>query len=573
MTAPARFSGAALAYLREHAIDPAVAERVGVREEDGALVWPTVAADGRPSPRRRSLVGGPKVRGETGVPLAAWWPLGRPTTPGALVLVAEGEADALAACCARESSEADPDGAVRLLNAGLAAVVGVPGTSFPADRLVTELREAGATQAVLALDGDEAGRRATVAFSATLSAAGIKPSVIELPAGLDLADCLAAEKLPGRWLANAVADAPPVAEVESAATADGLLRLLTADDLLTLPDPEWLIDGLVPASGVSVLYGRSGAGKSFLALDWALCAATGMPWLGRPVKRRPVVYVAAEGRGGLAARYRAWAQAHGQPDTSLIRFLPEAVNLLDPAVVEEVRRALAALPDRPRLLVIDTMARTMVGGDENAAKDVGRFIAAVDDLRAGDAAFVVHHTGKDGEAERGSSALRAGADLMAKLSRDGLSSRLTLTCEKLKDAAEWAAVPLALERVAGSLVLARRVEQQKAGDDLEALVLAYIAERGPITANKIDNGIRGRREDVLAVVKALESTGRVEGTPAGYVLVPVDGEPPRNHQAGATGGGSPEGYDPVGVPRKEPPRAEPGETATSSEAPSDEAAR
>lgn len=562
MTAPARFSDAALAYLRAHAIDPALAERVGVREEDGPLVWPTVAADGRPSPRRRSLVGGAKVRGEAGVPLAAWWPRGRPTTPGALVLVAEGEADALAACSARESSEPDPDGAVRYLRDAIGAVVGVPGTSFPPDRLLAELREAGATQAVLALDGDEAGRRATAAFSATLSAGGIKTFVIELPAGLDLADCLAAEERPGRWLANAVADATPVAEEESAA-ADGLLRLLTADDLLTLPDPEWLIDRLVPASGLSVLYGRSGAGKSFLALDWALCVATGVPWLGLAVKRRPVVYLAAEGRGGLAARYRAWAQAHDQPDTSLIRFLPEAVNLLDPDVVERVRRTLASLPDRPQLLVIDTMARTMVGGDENAAKDVGRFIAAVDELRAGDAALVVHHTGKDGEAERGSSALRAAADLMAKLTRDGLSPRLTLTCEKSKDAAEWPPVPLALEPVAGSLVLARRVERENAGDNLEALVLAYIAERGPASGNEIAKAVARRREVVLALLKALESARRVEGTPAGYVLVPVDGEPPRNRQAGARGGGgSPEGDDPVGVPPKEPPRAEPDEAAT-----------
>lgn len=563
MTAPARFSDAGLAYLREHAIDPAIAERVGVREEDGALVWPTVAADGRPSLRRRSLVGGPKVCGETGAPLAAWWPRGRPTTAGALVLVAEGEADALAACCARESSETDPDGAVRFLRDAVGAVVGVPGTSFPPDRLLNELREAGATHAVLALDADEAGRRATGAFSTALSAAGIKTSMIELPAGLDLADCLAAEELPGRWLANAVLDAPLVGESELAAAPDGLLRLLTADDLLALPDPEWLIDGLVPASGLSLLYGRSGAGKSFLVLDWALCVATGLPWLGHEVKQRPVVYVAAEGRAGLAARYRAWAEAHGWPDTSLIRFLPEAVNLLDSDVVERVRRTLASLPDRPRLLVIDTMARTMVGGDENAAKDVGRFIAAVDELRADGAVFVVHHTGKDGGAERGSSALRASADLMAKLTRDGLNPHLALTCEKSKDAAEWPPVPLTLEPVAGSLVLARRVEQEKAGNDLEALVLAYIAERGPASANKITAGIQKRRPDVLTAVRALESTRRVERTPTGYVLVPVDREPPRNHQAEATGdGGSPKGDDPVGVPRKEPPRAEPDEAAT-----------
>jgi RecA-family ATPase len=51
--------------------------------------------------------------------------------------------------------------------------------------------------------------------------------------------------------------------------------------------------------------------------------------------------------------------------------------------------------------VIDTLARSMAGGDENAAKGVGEFIAAIDRLRGDHAALVVHHTGKDGDRERG----------------------------------------------------------------------------------------------------------------------------------------------------------------------------
>jgi hypothetical protein len=94
----------------------------------------------------------------------------------------------------------------------------------------------------------------------------------------------------------------------------------------------------------------------------------------------------------------------------------------------------------------------MVGGDENAAKDVGRFIAAVDELRnsCGAASLTVHHTGKDGDDERGSSALRGAADAMLALKPDGAGAKLE--CVKQKDAAPFQPWRLHLETVLESCV-------------------------------------------------------------------------------------------------------------------------
>ncbi len=72
-------------------------------------------------------------------------------------------------------------------------------------------------------------------------------------------------------------------------------RLLTAREVLELPDPEWLIDGFMEQAVFGGLYGRSGDGKTFVALDLALSIATGRVWQGRVVKQGPVVYVVAEG--------------------------------------------------------------------------------------------------------------------------------------------------------------------------------------------------------------------------------------------------------------------------------------
>jgi len=314
--------------------------------------------------------------------------------------------------------------------------------------------------------------------------------------------------------------------------------LLDFADLLAMPDPTWLIDGLVPGSGLSVLYGAPAAGKSFIALDWALCVATGLPWHGHEVEQRWVVYVAAEGRGGLRARAKAWWESRGRPDMSRVRWLPEAVNLLETDQVERTRKTLASLPERPGLLVVDTAARTMVGGDENSSRDVGRFIAAVDGLRAAGAALVVHHTGKVGRDERGSSALRAAADLMAKVERVGNSPRLDLSCEKMKDAEGWSDLPLRLEQLHGSCVVSLVAGSEEKRDDLHDRLIAFISEHGPASTKRVRAEVEGGNPRIAKALSALESGGLIHRIEDGWLgCLPAPGTPrhPRHAGTGRSG--------------------------------------
>lgn len=158
------FTPAALAYLRTRGIDPDLAARYGVREDRGAIVWPTVDADGKPSPRRRALHGaGPKVLAVAGSSLGISWLAGRPSTVASAVLVTEGESDALSALTALAMVEPDAHGPAALAHRYLSggAVASIPGTSCPAGRLVDELAGVGARECVLAFDCDPAGRKAT----------------------------------------------------------------------------------------------------------------------------------------------------------------------------------------------------------------------------------------------------------------------------------------------------------------------------------------------------------------------------------------------------------------------------
>ncbi len=224
-------------------------------------------------------------------------------------------------------------------------------------------------------------------------------------------------------------------------------KLLSVDELKSLPPPTWLLQELLVAGSLAILYGPPGVGKSFLALDFALSIATNHAGIAEPKVSGPVVYVSAEGSGGLMKRVDAWGRAHGCKAAN-IHFLTESVNFLAPASVDALNVALRKLPESPCLIVIDTLARCMSGGDENSAQDAGQFIAMIDRVRSTFkcTVLVVHHAGKGRKnEERGSSALRGAADTMLCLS--GTISNLRLTCEKQKDAAPFQPISLRLETI------------------------------------------------------------------------------------------------------------------------------
>jgi AAA domain len=245
-----------------------------------------------------------------------------------------------------------------------------------------------------------------------------------------------------------------VADAEQNGRVDNPLRCLSLPEIRALPPVAWLIENVLVALAFLVLYGASGVGKSFLALDWALTVASGLPWCGHETRGGWVLYIAAEGAAGLSKRVDAWCAERGVPEPERILFIPDAPNLLDPISVAHVIERIDAMPEPPVLIVIDTAARTMVGGDENSARDMGQYVANVDQVRraaGGCATLTLHHTGKRGDEERGSSALRGAWDEGLALSGE-IEGTLTLAFDKVKDFEEGPPLYLHMPAVHGSRV-------------------------------------------------------------------------------------------------------------------------
>ncbi len=198
-------------------------------------------------------------------------------------------------------------------------------------------------------------------------------------------------------------------DATSHATPRRRFELIDDEAILRREPPPWLIQDILPLGGLAVLAGTAASLKTFLAIHMGFSVATGTPWAGRHTQQGLVVYIVAEGGGGFSARLEAWKQEHGCLGVVQGFFtLPCPVEFMQKGDLRDLLAELGRLPAPPVLIIVDTLARCFVGGEENSAKDMGLFTAGVDRLRhaTGAAVLVVHHSGWERGRERGSTALR-----------------------------------------------------------------------------------------------------------------------------------------------------------------------
>lgn len=205
-------------------------------------------------------------------------------------------------------------------------------------------------------------------------------------------------------------------------------KLVKAADLRFLPPAQLIGNTHLISNGFNVIFGPSGTYKSFYALGMALNIA----------QKDAVVYVAAEGVSGLHYRVDAWCD-HNGTDAGHLQFITEEINLLDSSIVTKFVNTLKSLKCQIRLVIFDTYARCMPGGDENSAKDTGLAIRHCMTIQRtfNTAVAVVHHSNKAETGERGSGALRGAADAMIEM--NCADDIIRIECSKMKDWEAWPA--------------------------------------------------------------------------------------------------------------------------------------
>lgn len=219
-------------------------------------------------------------------------------------------------------------------------------------------------------------------------------------------------------------------------------QLVSIKSLIDNPIPiRWTIKGFLEKSGMNLISGPYGSGKSFVAFDMGFCVAAGIDWNGNKVIQSPVIILAGEGHSGIADRFAALELKYGVscPGNLYVSKIP--ARLTDGVNANWVSKAVNQICPDAGLIIIDTLNRNFGGLDENSTKDMTLFINNVDNIFrvTSKTSIVVHHTGHaETNRARGNSSLPGACE--GEFIVKGQDGGLILICEKQKNAAK--AVPL-----------------------------------------------------------------------------------------------------------------------------------
>lgn len=202
------------------------------------------------------------------------------------------------------------------------------------------------------------------------------------------------------------------------------------DDAKEAQQSDYNVKVIIPAASNVLIYGPSGGGKTFFSIDLTGHIAGGIDWRGHRVRAGLVVYIAAEAGDSILRRFIAWRDENlGEAREGRIplAIVTRGANLLNPPEVDEliaVLREIATDAGTPlRVVVFDTLSRSIPGGDENSPQDMTRIVQCADRIRdeLKASTVFVHHSGKDSaKGARGHSALFAAADTVISVA-DGMA--------------------------------------------------------------------------------------------------------------------------------------------------------
>ena len=193
----------------------------------------------------------------------------------------------------------------------------------------------------------------------------------------------------------------------------GRFPIMSLATSVVLQPGGWRIKNVLPDRGLAVLFGASGSGKTFIAIDMAYAIARGVAWRGNRTAKGRVLIVAAEGSRGMSKRLKAYADYYDlDPNEVDIGLLVVPPNFLLSEDVTDLAGAIAASGGAD-VIIVDTMAQVTPGANENSSEDVGLALGNARALEDATEALIVmvDHSGKDAsKGVRGWSGKRAAAD-------------------------------------------------------------------------------------------------------------------------------------------------------------------
>ena len=243
---------------------------------------------------------------------------------------------------------------------------------------------------------------------------------------------------------------------------------ITEDDEFASQDAsvQWLIKGFLLRAELGMLFGESGAGKSFATLDMCAAICRGVDfWNGHRVKKGRVLYVVAEGVSGFRQRLRAYCHQHAIPKIGMDVIYEVTPNLTEASQVTDLIKEICEREPYD-LIVMDTFARVVAGADENSGQEMGNAILQCKRIsqKAKAMVLLVHHSGKDtSKGPRGWSGITAACDSEIVVERN--NDMRSITARKVKEGVDGISYLFSLHTVVLGV--------DEDGDDITSCIVEF----------------------------------------------------------------------------------------------------
>ena len=230
--------------------------------------------------------------------------------------------------------------------------------------------------------------------------------------------------------------------------------LLRFDAMRPGVEPDYLVDELIPAAGLVLVYGAPKSGKSFWVLDLVLHIVLAWEYRDRSVQQGTAVYCAFEGAHGYRKRCEAFRRHYGLTDENPpLYIVPGRTDLIKDhaALIRDIRAQLAEqdMANRPvRVVVLDTLNRSLIGS-ESKDVDMANYLTAAEAIQKafGGVVIIVHHHGIDETRPRGHTSLRGAVAAQLKVTRGDVDNLITVEIEDMRDGPEGAIIVSRLQVV------------------------------------------------------------------------------------------------------------------------------
>ena len=224
-----------------------------------------------------------------------------------------------------------------------------------------------------------------------------------------------------------------------------IFKSLTIQEAMMRPKKKWYVNKIFGPGDKVMIYGPAASGKTFIAIDLVMKLCLGEIFANKFIVQKPltVAYCIGEGHSGIFSRFSAAMFNRGKielPNLHLYEEIPQLninykTNLTVSQFIKDWKDKGAGTLD---VVVFDTFSTACVGCDENNTDEMRQAMIVADILQKelGCVVMFVHHTKKDGSAERGNTVIRASMDCMIETKALGFN-KYKMFCSKLKDDEQW----------------------------------------------------------------------------------------------------------------------------------------